>query len=188
MSLAEAEAIKGYNVQPLLQGDVQVSNDGRLVMTTILGSCVAACMWDETAGVGGMNHFLLPGTDGDSAGSMSHGVHAMELLVNGLIQAGASRDRLRVKLLGGAKMFNSRIDIGTKNAEFATWFVKNEGFELVDCCLGGQRGRNLRFWPVGGRIQRRFMKDTRLIEEESAQRLATRKPKVAADVGDVQLF
>ncbi|MDA5557704.1 chemotaxis protein CheD [Shimia sp. MMG029] len=188
MSLAEAEAIKGFNVQPLLQGDVQVSNDPQLVMTTILGSCVAACMWDEVAGVGGMNHFLLPGTETGSNGGMSHGVHAMELLVNGLIQAGARRERLRVKLLGGAKMFNSRIDIGTKNAEFATWFVKNEGFELVDCCLGGQRGRNLRFWPVGGRIQRRFMKDTRLIEEESAQRIASKKPAAEASIGDVQLF
>jgi glycine betaine/proline transport system substrate-binding protein len=71
---------------------------------------------------------------------------------------------------------------------FRAYDAGAKGFELVDCCLGGQRGRNLRFWPVGGRIQRRFMKDTRLIEEESAQRLATRKPKVAADVGDVQLF
>ncbi|MBO9478098.1 chemotaxis protein CheD [Shimia sp. R11_0] len=188
MSLSEAEAIKGYQVQALLQGDVKVSNDDQLVMTTILGSCVAACMWDEIAGVGGMNHFLLPGNDDSSAGAMSHGVHAMELLVNGLIQAGASRDRLRVKLLGGAKMFNSRIDIGTKNAEFATWFVKNEGFELVDCCLGGQRGRNLRFWPVGGRIQRRFMKDTRILEEEAAPKPAARKPQVDSSIGDVQLF
>eukprot|EP00581_Thalassiosira_minuscula_P038991 CAMPEP_0184472470 /NCGR_PEP_ID=MMETSP0740-20130409/112283_1 /TAXON_ID=385413 /ORGANISM="Thalassiosira miniscula, Strain CCMP1093" /LENGTH=138 /DNA_ID=CAMNT_0026849131 /DNA_START=40 /DNA_END=453 /DNA_ORIENTATION=- len=138
MSLSEAEAIKGYQVQPLLQGDVEVSQNQDIVMTTILGSCVAACMWDETAGIGGMNHFLLPGTEDGSAGSMSHGVHAMELLVNGLIQAGARRDKLKVKLLGGAKMFNSRIDIGSKNAEFAMWFVRNEGFELVDCCLGGQ--------------------------------------------------
>ncbi|GAA6181252.1 MULTISPECIES: chemotaxis protein CheD [unclassified Shimia] len=188
MSISEAEAIKGYTVQPLLQGDVQVSSDGQVVMTTILGSCVAACMWDETSGVGGMNHFLLPGNEGASAGAMSHGVHAMELLVNGLIQAGANRNRLRVKLLGGAKMFNSRIDIGTKNAEFATWFVKNEGFELVDCCLGGQRGRNLRFWPVGGRIQRRFMKDTRLLEDEVTKKPTPRKPKVDDSIGDVQLF
>lgn len=188
MSVREAEAIKGYNVQPLLQGDVKVSSDETMVMTTILGSCVAACMWDEVAGVGGMNHFLLPGNEGSSAGAMSHGVHAMELLVNGLIQAGASRNRLRVKLLGGAKMFNSRIDIGTKNAEFATWFVNNEGFELVDCCLGGQRGRNLRFWPVGGRIQRRFMKDTRILEEETVRKPTPRKPATQSDVGDVQLF
>ncbi|MEC8196132.1 MAG: hypothetical protein VX228_07415, partial [Pseudomonadota bacterium] len=63
MSLSEAEAIKGYQVQPLLQGDVEVSQNQDIVMTTILGSCVAACMWDETAGIGGMNHFLLPGTE-----------------------------------------------------------------------------------------------------------------------------
>jgi len=67
------------------------------------------------------------------------------------------------------------------------WFVRNEGFELVDCCLGGQRGRNIRFWPVGGRIQRRFMKDTRLLNEEEAPRRKP-KPKVDDNLGDVQLF
>lgn len=188
MSQNLAKATDGFQVQALLQGDVEVSSDHTRVMTTILGSCVAACMWDEDAGIGGMNHFLLPGSDGSSPGAVSHGVHAMELLVNGLIQAGAQRDRLKVKLLGGAKMFNSRIDIGTKNADFAMWFVQNEGFELVDSCLGGQRGRNLRFWPVGGRMQRRFMKDTRILQEEAAPKSIRSDGVSAEPIGDVQLF
>ncbi len=158
-------------------------------MTTMLGSCVAACMWDEGAGIGGMNHFLLPGTDPNSRGAVKEGVHAMELLVNGLIQSGANRDQIKVKLLGGSKMFDSRIDVGAKNAEFAMWFVRNEGFELIDCCLGGQRGRNIRFWPVGGRIQRRFMNDTNVVMEETARASARRRAtNQEADSGEVQLF
>ncbi len=121
MHQRDLEATKGYRILPLLQGDVQVSQDENMVMTTILGSCVAACMWDPEARIGGMNHFLLPGNGDSTAGVMRHGVHAMELLVNGLIQAGASRSALKVKLLGGAKMFNSRIDMAPRmptRAEF----------------------------------------------------------------------
>lgn len=189
MTSTSAQAILGFRTQPLLQGDVQVSMDSELVITTILGSCVAACMWDEVAGIGGMNHFLLPGADPNSRGAVKEGVHAMELLVNGLIQSGACRDRIKVKLLGGAKMFDSRIDIGAKNAEFAMWFVRNEGFELVDCCLGGQRGRNIRFWPVGGRIQRRFMNDTNVVMEETARASARRRAAHKDEhAGEVQLF
>lgn len=189
MSHNTSHAIIGFRTQPLLQGDVQVSTDPELVITTMLGSCVAACMWDELAGIGGMNHFLLPGTDPNSRGAVQEGVHAMELLVNGLIQSGASRDRIKVKLLGGGKMFDSRIDIGAKNAEFAMWFVRNEGFELVDCCLGGQRGRNIRFWPVGGRIQRRFMNDANIAKEETARATSRKRATNQEDhSGEVQLF
>ncbi|MGR3712293.1 MAG: chemotaxis protein CheD [Shimia sp.] len=188
MSHNQAHAIIGFRTQPLLQGDVKVSSDNEIVLTTMLGSCVAACMWDEVAGIGGMKHFLLPGADPNSRGAVKEGVHAMELLVNGLIHSGASRDRIKVKLLGGSKMFNSRIDVGAKNAEFAMWFVRNEGFELVDCCLGGQRGRNIRFWPVGGRIQRRFMDDAKLVQVAPEQTAARRRAAREANSGDVQLF
>ncbi|WP_170846796.1 chemotaxis protein CheD [Shimia haliotis] len=189
MSQNTSHAVVGFRTQALLQGDVQVSADPDLVITTMLGSCVAACMWDEVAGIGGMNHFLLPGNDPNSRGAVKEGVHAMELLVNGLIQSGASRDRMKVKLLGGSKMFDSRIDVGAKNAEFAMWFVRNEGFDLIDCCLGGQRGRNIRFWPVGGRIQRRFMNDAKIVLEETAQASARRRAGNQKDhAGEVQLF
>ncbi|KPA20858.1 Chemoreceptor glutamine deamidase CheD [Shimia sp. SK013] len=189
MSQNNSQALKGFRTQALLQGDVQVSKDQDLVLTTMLGSCVAACMWDEVAGIGGMNHFLLPGNDPNSRGAVQEGVHAMELLVNGLIQSGASRDRIQVKLLGGSKMFNSRIDIGAKNAEFAMWFVHNEGFNLVDCCLGGQRGRNIRFWPAGGRIQRRFMNETSAVMDETSRASDRRRAvRLEENSGDVQLF
>ena len=183
------DAIKEYTVLPVLQGEMRVSDDPNVVMTTILGSCVAACMWDDVLGIGGLNHFLLPGNDKSRSGVIGAGVHAMELLVNGLIRSGAERDRLKVKLLGGAKMRDGHIDIGEENAKFAKWFVENEGFELIDSCLGGRRGRSLRFWPVGGRIQRRFMEDARSVAQADQAQAPARPPRPeAADSGDVQLF
>jgi len=91
---AASETVEPRKVH-VIQGEFFVTEAPDLVLTTILGSCVAACMRDAVAGVGGMNHFLLPGDDGrQSEGGLRYGVQAMELLVNGLLRRGARRDRL----------------------------------------------------------------------------------------------
>ena len=89
----------------IVQGEFFVSDDPNVVISTLLGSCVAACLHDPLAGIGGMNHFLLPGQlDHDGNGAAERlGVHLMELLVNGLLKLGAGRDRLQAKIFGGAK-------------------------------------------------------------------------------------
>ena len=104
----------------VVQGEQFVTTDPEVVLTTLLGSCVAACMRDPVAGVGGMNHFLLPGGRSSSADRQAerHGVHAMELLVNALLQRGARRDRLEAKLFGGARLIDGLTDVGRQNAEF----------------------------------------------------------------------
>src|ERR1044071_2921722 len=114
----------------IIQGEWKVLNDPNAVLTTILGSCVAACLRDPVAGVGGMNHFLLPGSVDAMAqgGDMSrYGVHLMELLINGLLKQGARRDRLEAKIFGGAKTIASFSNVGQQNAEFATRFLRDEG-------------------------------------------------------------
>src|SRR5580692_5502055 len=89
----------------LIQGDCRVTADPEVIMTTVLGSCIATCMRDPVAMVGGMNHFLLPEGQGtDRPTSMRYGAHAMELLVNALLTLGARRERLEAKLFGGARM------------------------------------------------------------------------------------
>ena len=90
----------------IIQGECKVVNDPDVVLATILGSCVAACMRDPVAGVGGMNHFLLPGAVNSLASggdATRYGVHLMELLINGLLKHGARRERLEAKIFGGAK-------------------------------------------------------------------------------------
>src|SRR3984893_16265229 len=83
------------------QGECRISEDPRGVLTTMLGSCIAACLRDPIAGVGGVNHFLLAGTEqGGRSPSLGYGANAMELLVNGLLSIGAKRERLEAKLFG----------------------------------------------------------------------------------------
>lgn len=141
----------------IIQGEFEVSADPATVITTLLGSCVAACLYDPVAQVGGMNHFLLPGQAPGSAMAARYGVHLMELLVNGLLKKGASRDRLRAKLFGGAATLKGLGDIGEANAAFARGFLEREGIAFTGGSLGGKRGRRLQFWPVSGRARQLFM-------------------------------
>jgi chemotaxis protein CheD len=143
----------------IVQGEQAVSAEPDVALCTLLGSCVAACIRDPVAGVGGMNHFLLPG-DGaraPSQTSMSHGVHAMELLLNALLRQGARRDRLEAKLFGGANLMRGLTDVGAMNAAFAQKFLQQEGILHVGGSLGGDRGRRIQFWPVSGRARQVFL-------------------------------
>ena len=102
------------------QGEHFITSDPNVVLSTILGSCVAMCLRDPLAGVGGMNHFLLP--EGAGAGTDAgrrYGAYAMELLINDLLKAGGRRERLEAKLFGGGRMFDSLRDVGRANADFA---------------------------------------------------------------------
>jgi chemotaxis protein CheD len=137
----------------VVQGDHCVSADPDASMSTILGSCVAACLYDPVRKVGGMNHFLL--ADGDGEEAMRYGAYAMEVLINDLLKMGASRDRLEAKLFGGARMMERLSDIGAGNAEFARRFLAAEGIPVVSESLGGRRARRVEFWPVGGRARQR---------------------------------
>src|SRR5262249_19029290 len=114
------------HVVHVVQGEFKVSTSPDVMLTTVLGSCVAACMRDPAAGVGGMNHFLLPGVLAGEGADLERGVHAMELLINALLQAGARRDRLEAKLFGGARMMKNLSDIGAKNSVFASEFLRQE--------------------------------------------------------------
>jgi chemotaxis protein CheD len=176
----------------IVQGEQHVDNDPRTVLTTILGSCIAACIWDQKMGIGGMNHFLLPGNDADvknrqpAGDAMRFGVHAMELLVNGLLRRGAQRARLQAKLFGGARMIKGLTDIGELNASFAERFLKAEGIAIVGGSLRGEQGRRIQFWPVSGRARQVLLaKET----ESILQAERSRPPlPVPSSQGAVELF
>lgn len=137
-------------VTHVIQGEYRVSQDSAEVLTTLLGSCVATCLCDPVAGVGGMNHFLL--AQGEGAGSMGYryGLQAMELLINGLIKLGARKSRLEAKLFGGARMDHMLARIGDANAEFALQFLASEGIRCVAQSLGGTQARRVRYIPSTG--------------------------------------
>lgn len=165
----------------ILQGQHAVGSRPGQVMSTLLGSCVAACIRDPAIGLGGMNHFLLPGSDPGHAANVKYGAHAMEQLVNALLRAGAVRSRLQVSLFGGANVLNGMTKIGDANSVFARDFVRAEGFHLLQEDLGGCFGRKIHFEPVSGRV------DLRLIK--SPQSIPTGPVAPPRDaVGDIELF
>lgn len=140
------------------EGEVRVEAGTDVVLATILGSCVAACLFDRAAGVGGMNHFLLAGCDGPQVGAAErYGAYLMEVLVNGLLQRGARRDRLEAKLFGGAAIGMGSRGIGSANADFAKTFLHNERFPLVGGSLGGVATRRVEFWPSTGRARQIYV-------------------------------
>lgn len=130
------------------------------MLTTVLGSCVSMCLRDPVAGIGGMNHFLLP--EGAGAGTDAgrrYGAYAMELLINEVLKAGGRRERLEAKLFGGGRMFDSLKDVGCSNADFAERFLADEGIPVVGGSLRGAGGRRLHYWPVSGRALQRGVTD-----------------------------
>lgn len=188
MSAASQPAHRVSNAERLIhvvQGEYHVAEGEGVVLTTVLGSCVATCIWDPTSAVGGMNHFLLPG-DENSGAELRYGVNAMELLINGLLQRGAMRSRLQAKLFGGAKVIASLSDIGVKNAAFAEKFLRMEGIPCVGQSMGGDRARRVRFWPATGRAGQMLLDPTNL-EVLSAERTRP-APQAPSAAGSVELF
>ena len=172
----------------IVQGEQFVSEDPNICIATLLGSCVAACLRDPVANVGGMNHFLLPGSDSPrgEAADLGIGVHAMELLVNALLAHGARRERIEAKLFGGARVVAGLTAVGEKNAKFAVEFLRREGIQHVGGSLRGVAGRRLQYWPVSGRARQVFMASTapELVARETKPIILPREE----DSGELDLF
>ncbi|MHB8883698.1 MAG: chemotaxis protein CheD [Methylovirgula sp.] len=168
----------------IIQGEYFVTDDPNVVVTTLLGSCVAACIRDPVARVGGINHFLLPGAEIRMNGEAErYGVHLMELLVNGLLQHGARRERLEAKLFGGARTVEGLSDIGARNVAFAEKFLQNEDISVVGGSWGGDSGRRLQYWPVLGRARQAVMSN----DKSLPPLVVTPVPK-PSNGGEVEFF
>jgi chemotaxis protein CheD len=175
----------------ILPGEYYVSNSGMLLVT-VLGSCVAACIRDVDSGIGGMNHFMLPDDGGrDSIGSSArYGTYAMEVLINHLLKMGARRNRLEAKVFGGGAVLASlsSSNVGTKNAEFVLDYLKTEKIPVVAKDLLDSYPRKVYYFPDSGRVMlkklHRVHNDTLFNRERDYQeRLAGSKVE-----GDVELF
>jgi chemotaxis protein CheD len=125
------------------------------VISTILGSCVAVCLWDPFKGIGGMNHFMLPLHAGSAMQSPRFGNVAMEQLVTKLCDAGARLPNLRARVFGGSCMFKamqSPDHLGSKNSALALEDLQRRGIEVVQSEVGGTRGRKLVFYSDTGAV------------------------------------
>lgn len=183
------DPVHGCWTAKLLPGEHVVSAGGE-VLTTTLGSCVAACIRCPETGVGGMNHFMLP--DGDmhrlDSVALRYGNHAMEALINDVLRYGGRREALEVKLFGGGAVLGIHSDVGERNARFALGYVRLEGLRLVVHDLGGRLPRKIRYRVSDGRARlkrlRRLANDTLQRREQAL--LETLEPSAAG--GDVELF
>jgi len=169
----------------IVQGQYHVTADAEVMLTTTLGSCVAACLRDPLAGVGGMNHFLLPdGGDIGGPDAFRYGAYAMELLLNGLFAQGARCERLHAKLFGGAQLVDRLLDVGGQNIAFARRFLAQEGIACAGGSVGGHHARRIQYWPVSGRVRQ-----LSLVRGEGAVFAAEAVLRPAAkDWGSVELF
>ncbi|MFX1673654.1 chemoreceptor glutamine deamidase CheD [Paraburkholderia sp. A2WS-5] len=165
-----------------------------MVLVTVLGSCVAACIQDRTAGIGGMNHFMLPddGADaGNGAGAlpaasdaMRYGAYAMEVLINELIKAGGRRERFEAKVFGGAAVLAgmTTMNIGDRNSAFVRRYLATESIRIVAEDLQGSHPRKVAFLPRTGQV---MVKKLRLSQESSVaereQLLAQQTPEARAE-------
>lgn len=181
----EASGDAQWKIMRVVQGEYVVSRFADACLTTLLGSCVATCLWDPETKVGGMNHYLLPGSTTNDAGQVRYGVNAMELLVNGMLKRGAHKSRLVAKIFGGARMLNVTSDIGDRNVTFAKQFLADEGIAVVGGSLGGTKGRLIRFFPVDGRAMQKFISTDELPPVEITPLDA---PPVCESSGTLELF
>lgn len=170
----------------VIQGDYYVSDQPNEVITTILGSCVAVCLYDPVVKIGGLNHFLLPGFCDSSSGTTSCGLNMMELLINALQKKGAKRNRMRAKMFGGAQMRQGLTDIGKENVDFTQDFLRHEGIPCISQSVGGLVGRRLRFWPATGEVKQLFLSPYETQEVEKT--VLTTKTNFVAPSSDVELF
>ncbi|NNE52945.1 MAG: chemotaxis protein CheD [Sulfitobacter sp.] len=140
----------------ITQSERLVSDDPELRISTLLGSCVACCLWDPVAAVGGMNHMLIPPR---ASGGHFCGVNDMELLINDLLKLGAARTRLHAKIFGGAQMVSGLSGIGRANSTFALKFLERENIVCVAQSLGGDSARQVLFHPTSGTARQRISRE-----------------------------
>jgi len=180
----------------ILPGEYYVSMHGELI-STVLGSCISACIRDVKMGIGGMNHFMLPmGCEDEHAGKMHltsatrYGNFAMEMLINEILKAGGKRKNLEVKLFGGGRVLSNmtKIDIGNKNINFVHEYLQEEGLDVAAEDTGDIYPRKVLFFADTGKVRVKKLQnihnDTIKQREEKYRKSIDEKPVQS----DIELF
>ena len=165
-------------------------HDEDILITTTLGSCIAACLWDRERRIGGMNHFMLP-ERGSAADSGRYGSYAMELLINELIKRGATRATMEAKVFGGAAVVSgmTSLNVGERNTEFVIDYLRTERIAIVSRDVLEVYPRKVCFLPVTGKaLVKRLAAvnaESLIARETEAARAAA---PAAASTGSIDLF
>jgi chemotaxis protein CheD len=178
-----------YDSVKVLPGEYFVSVDDMMI-TTVLGSCIAACIWDSRARAGGMNHFMLPEGDVNDGGGR-YGSYAMELLINQLLKAGARREFMQAKVFGGAQVMAgfTSMNVGERNTQFVLDYLATEKIPVVSQDVLDIHPRKVCFFPVTGKAMVKRLAhahpENLVVEERKGSVLAVVK---STSGGSVDLF
>ena len=183
----------GKYVAKILPGECYVTTNDELV-ATVLGSCVSACIRDKVFGIGGMNHFMLPASEGSSrrgswlSEANRYGNFAMEHLINEILKNGGERNNLEIKLFGGGKVVGNMSDVGKRNIDFVLDYLNTESLAVIAQDLGDVFPRKVIYFPMTGRVKMKKLKsmhnDT-IVKREVDYQDALKQQPVS---GDVELF
>ncbi|MES2089551.1 MAG: chemoreceptor glutamine deamidase CheD [Pseudomonadota bacterium] len=174
----------------ILPGEYFVFDEDMIIMTT-LGSCIATCLWDRNARVGGMNHFMLPDNGGGASDSGRYGSFAMELLINEMLKMGASRMTLEAKVFGGGAVIAgmNTINVGERNTKFVMDYLKTERIPVVSKDVLEIYPRKVCFFPQSGKAMVKRLAPTNPDAIVAQERIAAQKAAVpAASGGSIDLF
>ncbi len=180
----------------ILPGEFYITRSDEAI-TTVLGSCISACIRDPVANVGGMNHFMLPEDttqgkstwlDEDAGLATRYGSFAMESLINGLLKLGARRERLEVKLFGGGHILNVGIDVGDRNIEFARRWVRTEGYTVAAEDVGLTVPRRVVYFPGTGKVRVKHLRTLECQEIAQREKQYLRKTADKPATGEIELF
>lgn len=191
------DPIQNVEVVRILAGECYVTHCHEMI-TTVLGSCVSACIRDTATGIGGMNHFMLPaeraernkktaahGLDADAA----YGSYAMERLINSVLKYGGRRENLEVKIFGGGRIMGGMADVGQQNIRFVRAYLRTEGLKVAAEDVGGDYPRRMAYFPATGKVLLKKLRNVRnetIVQQESAYLADLRRE--ATEGGEVELF
>jgi chemotaxis protein CheD len=174
----------------VLPGEYFVHNEDITIMTT-LGSCIAACLWDRNARVGGMNHFMLPDGSGLAGSGGRYGSYAMEVLINELLKRGATRGTLEAKVFGGGAVISSMttLNVGERNTDFVMEYLKTERIPVVSKDVMDVYPRKVCFLPASGKAMVKRLAPTNAEAVAAQDRAAAQKAVPASSSGgSIDLF
>ncbi len=196
--MARREALpNGFDrgvVTTVHQGDCHVSNESDVTFSTVLGSCISACVRDKVSNVGGMNHFLLAEQSGSAknrfGASARYGAYAMEELINMVLKQGTGlKKNLEIKVFGGGKINASLADVGAANIDFVHRFLSDEGYRITSEDMGGTFARRVLYNPTSGRVR------IKRLDSEAGQNIVREEFKIASSQkvakpadDDIELF
>ncbi len=181
----------GCDAAKILPGEYYYT-DRDMLIVTVLGSCVSACIRDRSTGLGGMNHFMLPdgGDTGPVSASMRYGTYAMEVLINDLLKSGARRESLEAKVFGGGAVLRgfSAMNVGERNAAFVTSFLKTERIPVLAEDLNDIHPRKVYFFPRTGKVLVKKLMQTHNDTLAKRELDYASRLKVTPVAGEIDLF